>query len=98
MRCSNRKDYLEKIPKREHAVDEDNEAPEMFWGLLAIEEIQFLRIAVYTIAMTIAPLGFWVFWMKAGHPADLQNATVPLMVLLTSMALLVSSWRVLGNQ
>lgn len=98
MRCSNRKDYLEKIPKRDHEIEEDDDEPETFWGLLAMEEIQFIRIALYTMLILVGPLAFWVFWMKSGHSADLQDATVPLMVAFSSIALLVSSWRVLGNQ
>jgi hypothetical protein len=98
MRCSNRKDYLEKIPKREHEIEEDDDEPETFWGLLAIEEIQFIRIALYTMLILVGPLAFWVFWMKSGHPGDLQDATTPLMVAFSSIAMLVSSWRVLGNQ
>jgi len=98
MRCSSRKDHLERIPKRDHEIEEDDDEPETFWGLLAIEEIQFLRLALYSVLMLVGPIAFWVLWMKSGNPEDLQNASIPLMVLLTSAGLLVSSWRVIGNK
>lgn len=96
--CRKKKDALEKIPKRDREVIEDGDSREVFWGLLAVEEIQFVRVLVYHVLCLTGPLVFWILWISMGHPGDLQNASVPMTVALGFVALLSSSWFVLGNR
>jgi len=96
--CRKRKDALEKIPKRDREVIEDGDEREIFWGLLAVEEIQFVRVLLYHILCLAGPFVFWVLWMKMGHPGDLQNASIPITVALGFLGLLSSSWLVLSGK
>jgi hypothetical protein len=57
--CRKKKDALEKIPKRDREVIEGGDGREAFWGLLAVEEIQFLRVVVYCVLSLAGPCAFW---------------------------------------
>jgi hypothetical protein len=43
-------------------------------------------VAFYHILILALPFGFWGWW-QATHPGDLQNASVPVTVVLTMLSL-----------
>jgi hypothetical protein len=96
--CRNKADALERIPKRDREVIEEGDGREIYWGLLADEEIQALRVVVYNIVLLAGPIVFWILWLRMGHPGDLQNASVPIMIALGSLAMLSSFWMLLRNR
>jgi hypothetical protein len=86
--CRRKNDALEKIPKRDREVIEEGDTREIFWGLLAVEEIQFLRVLIYHIAFIAGPFTFWALWLtEMGHPGDLQNASIPFTTAFGLMSL-----------
>lgn len=86
--CRIKNDALEKIPKRDREVIEEGDAREEFWGLLVVEEIQFLRVFAYHVTFIAGPFVFWALWLTVmGHPGDLQGASVPFTVALGLMSL-----------
>jgi hypothetical protein len=96
--CRKNDDYLQKIPKRDRWVVEDSDKPEIFWGLLAKEVIQFIRVFLYHLISLGGPVAFFIFWIKTGHSSDLQDASIPMMVAVGLITPLVSCYlQVLGR-
>ena len=48
--------FLQKLPKRTSAFDEESETNEKFWGLYAREALAFNRVLFYSFAFTILPI------------------------------------------
>jgi hypothetical protein len=96
--CRRKADALERIPKRDREIIEDGDGREIFWGLLADEEIQALRVVIYNVILLAGPIAFWILWLKMGHPGDLQNASVPVTIALSSFAMLSSFWMLLRKR
>lgn len=79
---------INRIPKRKYPFDtsctDDKNA--YAWGLEARHEISAAYVAFYHILILALPFGFWGWW-QATHPGDLQNASVPVTVVLTMLSL-----------
>lgn len=78
---------LQRIPKRDIEVTEQGDERDLFWGLLAVDEISFVFVACYHFVLLMPALGFWTYWMATGHAADLQNATVPFLAAIGCLSL-----------
>jgi hypothetical protein len=81
------KGALQRIPKRDIEVMEHGDERDLFWGLLAVDEISFFVVAIYHVVLLLPSLLFWVYWMLVGHPADFQNASVPFFAGLGCLSL-----------
>lgn len=59
----------------------------MLWGLQAQLRISAAMVAAWQLFITI---GGWVFvwWWLKDHPGDLQNASVPITLIIGAMMLL----------
>jgi len=59
-----------------------------FWGLYAREEISALRVLVYNVVVLTLTLGFFFLWQFVlGNKLDLQNAAVPMSLVIGILAL-----------
>jgi len=67
----------------------DDDAHEYFFGLLAVEVISYSRVLVYALLVIAACLGFLGWWLSK-HKNDLQNAAVPVGILLAVIAIVVA--------
>ena len=86
--CRDKQDALNRIPKRDRDVIEDGDNREIFWGLVAVEQISFFMVAMYHSVILAPCLTFWMIWLFAWHhPGDLQNASVPLLAVLPLLSL-----------
>ncbi|KAH7409342.1 hypothetical protein BKA64DRAFT_393870 [Cadophora sp. MPI-SDFR-AT-0126] len=88
---------LERIPKRKEAFELKVGTREQAWGLLTQYSISALLLLVYLIICFVPFVGFWVWW-QLKHPGDLQNASTPLMVFATLLAVWFASLVYLKGQ
>jgi hypothetical protein len=56
------------------------------WGLEARHEISSIYVAFYHLLILALPFSFWGWWQTT-HPGDLQNASVPVTVVLAMISL-----------
>jgi hypothetical protein len=84
----NTKRAIERIPKKKSPFDtsstDDKKA--YAWGLEARHEISAAYVAFYHLLILTLPFGFWGWW-QATHPSDLQNASIPVTVVLAMLSL-----------
>lgn len=92
--CRGIADCLERVPKRDRKVLEEISSREIYWGLQAIEKPHALRLFLYYFGLLLSTVGFCVWWLVQ-HEGDLQNASVPITVAISALALLLSSWTLL---
>lgn len=62
------------------------------WGLYIEQRHSVLAIFVPTLAMIVATLGATLWFVKPwlkDHPGDLQNATIPVIVAVTTLSMLL---------
>lgn len=85
--CCRTKCALQRIPKRDIEVTESGDERDLFWGLLAIDEISFIFVMFYFFVLIAPTLSFWIYWMKTGHATDLQNASVPFFAAIGGLSL-----------
>lgn len=76
--------FLERIPKRRRSFEKDLASP--IWGLEAVFELYTAYVLVYHCCIIAGPLTFWGWWLRF-HPDDLQNASVPMTIILTCLSL-----------
>lgn len=74
-------------------MNEAEPGEEPYWGLLAVEDISFMRVMVYHLLALLGPVVFWGIW-QSRNPDDIQDSSAPLVVALTSAALVMSAWTV----
>lgn len=87
-------DRISRIPKRDRpvVVDSINDS-EIFWGIVARERISFIRVCVYMSLLLAATIVFGAGWLEGwmgDHSGDLQNAIVPITIVLGVLAV---TWR-----
>jgi hypothetical protein len=79
---------IKRIPKKKSPFDtsstDDKNA--YAWGLEARHEISAAYVAFYHLLILALPFSFWGWW-QARHPGDLQNASVPVTIVLTMLSL-----------
>lgn len=84
---SNR-DLLDQFPKRKTSLIEDSDKHEAFWGIVAREQLSVFRILLYHFICVVPCVVFFFMWMFSwGHAGDLQNASVPLSVMLVALSI-----------
>jgi hypothetical protein len=84
----NTKRAIKRIPKKKSPFDTSsmNDEEAYAWGLEARHEISAAYVAFYHLLILALPFSFWAWW-QATHPGDLQNASVPVTVVLTMLSL-----------
>jgi hypothetical protein len=84
----NTKRAIKRIPKKKSPFDTSSTDDEKAyaWGLEARHEISAAYVASYHLLILTFPFGFWGWW-QATHPGDLQNASIPVTVVLTMLSL-----------
>jgi hypothetical protein len=84
----NTKRAINRIPKKKSPFDTSSTDDEkMFaWGLQARHVISAAYVAVYHLLIISLPFGFWGWW-QAKYPSDLQNASIPVTVVLATLSL-----------
>jgi hypothetical protein len=82
-----KRDNLDLIPKRRTNVIEDSDASDLFWGLLAVEHLNFWVVAIYQVLFVCGPIVFGSLWISVmGHHGDLQNSSIPTVMTLALMS------------
>lgn len=83
-------DLLDNMPKRDREVLPGTQFSkvEHFWGLVAREQRSAVRV-LFWMLMSLAPTIWFVFaWLFSwGHSGDLQNATVPVTLSITTLSM-----------
>ncbi|KAJ6094202.1 hypothetical protein N7467_003047 [Penicillium canescens] len=83
------------LPKRETELEEGVTEIEDFWGLYIVERQSNLRAALWSLFLLPSIYFFFAWLFQWGHAGDLQNASVPIILLLGP---LLTFWgNVLGN-
>jgi len=81
------RDALSLLPKRISVLEEGGDAREMFWGLYARESISLKWVVLYNGACMLPVLVFFIVWLlPLGLAGDLQDAAVPLSVMLAMLS------------
>jgi hypothetical protein len=71
------------LPKRETELEEGVTEIENFWGLFIVERNSSLRMALWSFFLLLPSVYFFFAWLfQWGHASDLQNASVPMILLL----------------
>jgi hypothetical protein len=86
--------HLERIPKRTRCFDGDKSSP--IWGLEAVFAVSFAYVFTYHFVMVAGPFAFFAWWLKV-HPDDLQNASIPLAIVLGALSLFWSGAGILTS-
>lgn len=72
-----------KLPKRETELEEGVVEIEDFWGLYILERQSTLRAGFWSLVLSLPSIYFFFAWLfQWGHASDLQNASVPMLLLL----------------
>lgn len=87
--------HLERIPKRSKSFERDMDSP--IWGFEAVFAVSHIYVLAYHCIMVTGPLIFWVWWLNI-HPGDLQNASIPMTIILACLSLFWSSAGILTNR
>ena len=88
-------DALFKLPKRSQRFNlQTHVSRETIWGLHVQVRISAAMVVAWLLAITI---GGWIFagWWLKDHPGDLQNASVPITLIIGALMLL---WLPLGEK
>ncbi|KAF2679312.1 hypothetical protein K458DRAFT_314529 [Lentithecium fluviatile CBS 122367] len=81
------REIINLLPKKLSQFDDQSDQRDLFWGLYARQQPLFWRVGVYN-ALCISPL-VWFFFMWIfhwGHDGDMQNASVPLMIMMSLLS------------
>lgn len=91
---------LASLPKRTEELEMGDGIRETFWGIYAKERRALAITMFYTALLTMPSVIFFAFWLsKWGHPADLQNASVPLTIwFVIVIPVLTSIWADSGTR
>lgn len=82
------RDLLQLFPKSNYDLVEDSDRREPFWGIVARERPSIVRLLLYNLACASLCLTFFFMWLFSwGHGGDLQNASVPLSVMLAALSI-----------
>jgi hypothetical protein len=85
---------IQRIPKRKERFPLASYGIEVAWGIHAEHNISAIYVVLYHVVILAGTFAFWVVW-QIGHPDDLQNAAVPMTVVVTLLSLFWSSSGVL---
>jgi predicted negative regulator of RcsB-dependent stress response len=70
--------------------------PEEAWGLRACFALNFVRVMLYHCLVMVGSLVFWIWW-QYNHPGDFQNASIPFMATVTTIAVIWNSVATVNN-
>lgn len=87
--------HLERIPKRRQSFERDLASP--IWGFEAVYAVSLAYVLAYHFIILAGPFAFWGLWLKL-HPDDLQNATVPMTIVLAGLSLFWSGAGILTSR
>ena len=85
---------VKRIPKRKSALEMYTGDREIAWGLQAQHVLSLVHVLSYHVLILGGPFGFWAWW-NVRHPDDLQNAVVPLTVVIALLSLFWASTGIL---
>lgn len=68
----------------------DGNEVEPAWGIQAQHAVALTQVIFYHVLMLAGPTGFWAWW-QIQHPADLQNAAIPLTTAAVFLSLFWSA-------
>lgn len=74
---------LERIPKRTRCFERDQTSP--IWGLEAVFAVSLAYVFIYHCVVVAGPFAFFG-WLRA-HPYDIQNASIPVTIVLGTLSL-----------
>ncbi|EHK15609.1 uncharacterized protein TRIVIDRAFT_228635 [Trichoderma virens Gv29-8] len=86
---------LARIPKRTREFESDPNSP--IWGFETVFAVSFGYVLAYHCLMVAGPFIFWGLWLKF-HPDDLQNASVPITVVIGALSLFWSGAGILTSR
>ncbi|KAL7911036.1 hypothetical protein GGI35DRAFT_332667 [Trichoderma velutinum] len=86
---------LARIPKRTREFERDQSSP--IWGFETVFAVSFSYVLAYHLVMVAGPFIFWGVWLKF-HPDDLQNASVPITVVIGGLSLFWSGAGILTSR
>ncbi|KAK0763040.1 hypothetical protein N5P37_004023 [Trichoderma harzianum] len=86
---------LARIPKRTREFEKDQGSP--IWGFETVFAVSFSYVLAYHLVMVAGPFIFWGLWMKF-HTDDLQNASVPITVVIGALSLFWSGAGILTSR
>lgn len=87
--------HLKRIPNRQRCFESDQTSP--VWGLSAIFAVSSTHVLIYHCIMVAGPFAFFAWWLRV-YPDDLQNASVPVTVVLGALSLFWSGSGILTRQ
>lgn len=88
-------DQLERIPERVSSFQHDMTVD--IWGLSTVHDVSFAYVSFYHCLMVLGPLILFAYWMET-FPQDLQNASVPMSLILGALSLFWSSCGILTSK
>ncbi|KAK1719150.1 hypothetical protein BDP67DRAFT_172978 [Colletotrichum lupini] len=85
-------DTVSRIPRRKTRFDELSSTREVFWGLHFREEISAFMVTLYALLSLMPWFAFCMVYLFGlrGKQIDLQNATAPLTISLTTISLFIA--------
>jgi hypothetical protein len=84
-----------RIPRKESAFSVDqSRSGDVAFGLEAEYSWSLIVLLMYLLMVWFLLFGFWVYWLR-NHPNDLQNASVPTVLLLTFVNVY---WQISGKR
>ncbi len=77
-----------RIRKKKSLFDiESNDLTIKFaWGTQNRYSISFLHVVIYHVLMLLMPFGVWMWWQHK-HNGDMQNASIPVTIVLALLSL-----------
>jgi hypothetical protein len=81
------RDALNMIPKKKERLEEHGDKRQRFWGIYAREIVCFRWIVAYNLACMTPMVIFFFLWTFRVGDGQLQNAAVPLSILLAGLSL-----------
>ena len=80
---------VQRIPKRDRPLEAADIAErKRLWGLVAMERVSTTRVAIWHLIILSGPFTFWFVYMcYIGERTDLQNASVPVTVVISLVSL-----------
>jgi hypothetical protein len=82
------REALDLFPKKTSPSDTSSGAREVFWGICAQEVICFRWVVFWNVVCILPFVAFLFAWLfKAAKADDLQDASVPLMLVLSALSL-----------
>ncbi|KAK2053220.1 hypothetical protein LY76DRAFT_639153 [Colletotrichum caudatum] len=81
------RDVLDLFPKKRTKLEEGGNGRRLFWGIYAREAIALRWVLGYNFVCTLPMLVFFFVWVLRLGPDEIQNASVPVSVMLAMLSL-----------